>query len=233
VPYPVVSLVGYTNAGKSTLFNRMVGAGVFAADMLFATLDPTMRALQLPSGQRVILSDTVGFISDIPLDLVAAFRATLEEVVGADLVLHVRDIANPDSDSQRDDVNAVLRELGLGTLLDAGQVIEVLNKIDLLPAEARATIENQVQRDPGLVPVSAWSGEGVPMLLAAIEARLAAGRRVTELEIAPADGAALAWLYRHGEVLDRQDGPDAIRLQVRLSDADAARFARRAGLPSA
>jgi len=233
VPYPVVSLVGYTNAGKSTLFNRMVGAGVFAADMLFATLDPTMRALQLPSGQRVILSDTVGFISDIPLDLVAAFRATLEEVVGADLVLHVRDIANPDSDSQRDDVNAVLRELGLGTLLDAGQVIEVLNKIDLLPAEARATIENQVQRDPGLVPVSAWSGEGVPMLLAAIEARLVAGRRVTELEIAPADGAALAWLYRHGEVLDRQDGPDAIRLQVRLSDADAARFARRAGLPSA
>jgi GTP-binding protein HflX len=123
VPYPVVSLVGYTNAGKSTLFNNLVGAGVFAADMLFATLDPTMRALALPSGQKVILSDTVGFISDIPLDLVAAFRATLEEVVGADLVLHVRDIANPETETQRDDVNRVLRELGLSRLIDDGQVI--------------------------------------------------------------------------------------------------------------
>ena len=227
VPYPVVSLVGYTNAGKSTLFNRLVGAGVFAADMLFATLDPTMRALALPSGQKVILSDTVGFISDIPVDLVAAFRATLEEVVGADIVLHVRDAANPQTESQRTDVIDVLRDLGLGRLVDEGQVIEVLNKVDLLPPAERDLILNQAARDPALIPVSAQSGEGMDRLLGAIEARLAAGRTLRELVIAPQDGAALAWVYRHGEVLSRADDADGIRLSVRMSPADCARFDRR------
>jgi len=227
VPYPVVSLVGYTNAGKSTLFNRLVGAGVFAADMLFATLDPTMRALQLPAGQKIILSDTVGFISDIPLDLVAAFRATLEEVVGADIVLHVRDVANPDTEAQRDDVNRVLRDLGLSRLVDDGLVIEVLNKLDLLAPEAREFVLNQAAREPSLVPVSAHTGEGVPALLAAVEARLAATRTVHEIDIAPEDGATLAWLYRHGEVLERTDGPERIRLRMRMAPADLARFEQR------
>lgn len=227
VPYPVVSLVGYTNAGKSTLFNRLVGGEVFAADMLFATLDPTMRLLALPSGQKAILSDTVGFISDIPLDLVAAFRATLEEVMGADLVLHVRDVANPQTEEQRDEVNRVLRELGLGRLVDGGLVIEVLNKVDLLSPERREPVLNQVARDPGQIAVSAWTGEGIDGLLRAIEERLATGRSQRDILLAPEDGASLAWLYRHGEVLSREDGEDGIRLSVRMSPADIARFERR------
>jgi GTP-binding protein HflX len=218
VPYPVVALVGYTNAGKSTLFNRLTGAAVAARDQLFATLDPTMRGLDLPSGRRVILSDTVGFVSDLPHDLVAAFRATLEEVIEADVILHVRDIAHADSAAQAADVHAVLGELGLGKRLDE-VVIEVLNKIDQLDPERRAALA--ATRHAGTsarrVPVSALTGEGLPALLEAIDAKLAAGRAAIELGIAPSDGASLAWLYRHGEVLDRRDGAELITLTVRLA----------------
>ncbi|MBL8838446.1 MAG: GTPase HflX [Alphaproteobacteria bacterium] len=223
VPYPVVALVGYTNAGKSTLFNRLVHARVLAADMLFATLDPTMRALELPSGRKVILSDTVGFISDLPTHLVAAFRATLEEVQEADIVVHVRDIAHPETAAQAQDVCGVLADLGLPTTTEAG-LVEVLNKIDLIDDEPRATILNQAARDPNVVALSALSGEGCDRLLERIDARLKAAREVVELTLPHSDGAGLAWLYRHGEVLARRDEEGGIRLTVGLDPADRARF---------
>jgi len=224
VPYPVVALVGYTNAGKSTLFNRLTRATVMAKDLLFATLDPTMRAVTLPSGRSIILSDTVGFISDLPTDLVAAFRATLEEVAGADLILHVRDISHPDSAAQARDVEAVLRDLGLAAQVDSGQVIEVLNKIDLLSPEARQVLDQQLQRSKDQLPISAATGEGVDALLAEIDRRLAAARRVMDYRLPHADGAAIAWLYAHGEVLERRDDEDSAYVRVRLDPADVSRF---------
>ena len=233
VPYPVVALVGYTNAGKSTLFNRLVEGRVLAADMLFATLDPTMRALKLPSGRRVILSDTVGFISDLPTDLVASFRATLEEVQGADIVLHVRDVAHPDSEAQRLDVLEVLTELGLGAPAVDGEakpaapILEVLNKSDLLPLEQRDILRNQAARDPAKVLLSALDGEGCERLLSALDQMLAAAREVVDLTLRIDDGAALAWLYAHGEVLERKDRTRDIKLTVSLDPADRARFERR------
>jgi GTP-binding protein HflX len=223
VPYPVVALVGYTNAGKSTLFNRLTGAEVVARDQLFATLDPTMRGLRLPSGRRVILSDTVGFISELPTELVAAFRATLEEVANADVILHVRDIAHPDTAAQRGDVIGVLDGMAGEGALDAAwpdRTIEVLNKADLLGGVAEVPV-----RDPAIA-VSAMTGKGVDALLAALEARIAGGMEQAEYVLRPEQGARLAWLYQHGEVLERQDRDDAITLQVRLLAADRARFER-------
>ncbi len=223
VPFPVIALVGYTNAGKSTLFNALTGAEVTARDQLFATLDPTMRGLRLPSGRRVILSDTVGFISDLPHELVAAFRATLEEVAEADVILHVRDVAHPDTAAQRADVVEVLDSMVADATLDAdwrSRCIEVLNKADLLGGVAQVAV-----RGDG-VAVSAITGEGLAALTAAIDARIAAGMEQVDYAIAHADGARLAWLYQHGEVLERTDDDDATRVKVRLLPADRARFER-------
>jgi GTPase len=225
VPFPVVALVGYTNAGKSTLFNALTGAEVVARDQLFATLDPTMRGVRLPSGRRAILSDTVGFISELPHELVAAFRATLEEVAQADVILHVRDVAHPDSAAQRADVVAVLEEMVADGALDGdwpSRTIEVLNKADLLGGVTA------IPDRSGAVAVSAVTGEGLPMLKSAIDARIALGMEVADYQIAADDGARLAWLYQHGEVVDRHDADTAVHVTVRLLPADRARFERSA-----
>jgi len=232
-PWPVIALVGYTNAGKSTLFNRMTGARVMAEDLLFATLDPTMRQISLPGLDKAILSDTVGFVSDLPTQLVAAFRATLEEVTGADLLLHVRDIAHPDSDAQAEDVLDVLGEIGVGPSVDrveAGEgvpIIEVWNKIDLLDADARTAIEGEAARRDDVVLVSANSGEGVDGLRRLVADRLSTGDRIRTLSIPLVDGAALAWLHARGEVLGQEVEGERLIVEVRLSDANMARFGGR------
>jgi GTP-binding protein HflX len=234
VPYPIAALVGYTNAGKSTLFNRLTNAKVLSSDMLFATLDPTLRALELPHGAKIILSDTVGFISDLPTMLVAAFRATLEEVVEADVILHVRDMSHEDAQAQSQDVMQVLEQLGI-EIEDGAKLIEVWNKIDRLDGEGRARLGNLADRAPGgrrPVLVSALTGQGLDRLTAEIEARIAATRVVLDLDLDSADGAGISWLYRHAEVLAkdfREDGRLAVTVRVDPANAGVVRAKFGAG----
>ncbi|PDT77036.1 GTPase HflX [Bradyrhizobium sp. C9] len=222
VPYRVVALVGYTNAGKSTLFNRLTRADVQAADMLFATLDPTLRALNLPHGGKAMLSDTVGFISNLPTQLVAAFRATLEEVLEADIILHVRDISHEDAEAQERDVEAVLHQLGIDPDADGGQrIIEVWNKIDRFDPEERDNLRNIAARRPPERPcflVSAVTGEGIKELLTAIEDRLAAKRITLNLSIDASDGAGISWLHRNAEVLSKELNGERFDMTVRVDE---------------
>jgi len=220
VPYRVVALVGYTNAGKSTLFNRLTRADVQAADMLFATLDPTLRALKLPHGGKAMLSDTVGFISNLPTQLVAAFRATLEEVLEADVILHVRDISHEDAEAQEKDVDAVLRQLGIDPTA-SGRIIEIWNKIDRFAPDELENLRNIAARRSPEHPsflVSAATGEGIDELLVAIEARLAATRTTLDLSIDAADGAGISWLHRNAEVLDKQLRDGRFDMTVRVDE---------------
>ena len=221
VPYPVIALVGYTNAGKSTLFNRLTDAGVVAKDLLFATLDPTMRGLKLPHGARVILSDTVGFIADLPTELVAAFRATLEEVLEADLIAHVRDAAHDESEAQKADVLKVLAELGVP---EDRPMIEILNKIDLLPDEAREGLLDGNRLGKSAAAVSALSGEGLAELLARFEAEMTHDNIEMRLSLDANDGAGLAWVYRHAEVVERRETGGNIVLKLRIRPQDEARI---------
>jgi GTP-binding protein HflX len=220
VPYRVVALVGYTNAGKSTLFNRLTRADVQAADMLFATLDPTLRALTLPHGGKAMLSDTVGFISNLPTQLVAAFRATLEEVLEADIILHVRDISHEDADAQQSDVDKVLRQLGIDTDASA-RILEIWNKIDRFSPDERENLANIAARRPLDKPcfmVSAETGEGIDDLLNAIETRLAAARVTLDLSIDAGDGAGVSWLHRNAEVLVKELHDGHFDMVVRVDE---------------
>jgi GTP-binding protein HflX len=223
VPFPTVALVGYTNAGKSTLFNRLTQAEVLAEDLLFATLDPTLRTLKLPDGRPAILSDTVGFISDLPHELVEAFRATLEEVREADVILHVRDIASPESQAEAEDVRTVLERLGID--MDERRILEVWNKVDLLPADARAAVEGDARRaHPPAILVSAVTGEGTEALLRAISGLVDEAPPV-DIYAPAGEGAAIAWLYRHGRVIERDEGKDgSVRLAVSLTPQALGQF---------
>lgn len=225
-PWPVIALVGYTNAGKSTLFNRLTGASVMAEDLLFATLDPTMRHISLPGIDKAILSDTVGFVSDLPTQLVAAFHATLEEVIDADLILHVRDISHEDSEAQRDDVIKVLSDIGISGE-NGAPLIEAWNKIDLLTPEAQAFHMAEAARRDDVVPLSALTGEGAAPLLAMLSTRLTKARRIHHINVGAGDGATIAWLHAHGSVVDESVEDDQMVIEVRLSDEDFARFQSR------
>jgi GTP-binding protein HflX len=222
-PWPVIALVGYTYAGKSTLFNRLTGEAVFAENLLFATLDPTMGDMHLPGFDKVILSDTVGFVSDLPTELIAAFRATLEEVREADLLVHVRDIAHPDREAQREDVEDVLASLGLAEE-GAPPRIEAWNKIDLLSGDERGGLLEEARRRDDVVPISAVTGEGLDTLRECMSAKLRSGEQVHHIRLSAGDGSKMAWLHSRGEVLEQKLDHEEIELSVRLSPDNWARF---------
>jgi GTP-binding protein HflX len=219
----VIALVGYTNAGKSTLFNHLTGEDVFAENLLFATLDPTMRDIRLPGFDKVILSDTVGFVSDLPTELIAAFRATLEEVASADLLVHVRDMNHPDREAQREDVDDVLTSLGLSEE-GAPPRIEAWNKVDLLAGEERERLIEEATRRDDVVPISAVTGEGLDALRILMAERLRSGEQVHDVSLSVSEGSKIAWLHSRGEVLDQTFDEDQVRLSVRLSPDNWARF---------
>lgn len=229
VPYPVVALVGYTNAGKSSLFNRIADAGVFAENLLFATLDNTLRKIKLPSGREVILSDTVGFISDLPHELIMSFRATLEEVLAADIIVHVRDIANENTAVQRKDVISVLKSLGLENLDEKENYIELLNKTDLLPADRQETLKHLKKKNT--LPVSALTGEGIENFLHKLDEILTAQNKTIRLNVPAADGALLAWLHQNALILDTRITGENICLELKINEANLSKLQHKTSAP--